>query len=61
MSHAIQVRQAGGPKALNWTPIEVGEPGPWQIRLRQAVAGLNYVDLSPHGDRSGRAPARGPR
>ena len=45
MPHAIQIRQTGGPEALNWTPIEVGEPGSGQVRLRQAAAGLNYIDV----------------
>ena len=38
MPHAIQIRQTGGPEVLNWTPIEVGEPGSGQVRLRQAAA-----------------------
>ena len=45
MPHAIQIRQTGGPEALTWTPIEVGEPGAGQVRLRQAAAGLNYIDV----------------
>jgi NADPH:quinone reductase len=45
MSHAIQIRQTGGPEVLNWTPVEAGEPGPGQVRLRQAAAGLNYIDV----------------
>ena len=45
MPHAIQIRQAGGPEVLNWTPIEVGEPGSGQVRLRQAAVGLNYIDV----------------
>jgi hypothetical protein len=45
MLHAIQIRQAGDPGVLNWTPIEVGEPGSGQVRLRQAAAGLNYIDV----------------
>ena len=45
MPHAIQIRQTGGPEVLNWTPIEVGEPAPGQVRLRQAAAGLNYIDV----------------
>jgi NADPH:quinone reductase-like Zn-dependent oxidoreductase len=44
MPHAIQIRQAGGPEVLNWTAIKVGEPGPGQVRLRQA-AGLNCIDV----------------
>src|SRR5262245_26961540 len=45
MPHAIQIRPTGGPEVLNWTPIEVGEPGSGQVRLRQAAAGLNYIDV----------------
>lgn len=45
MPHAIRVHQAGGPKVLQWEKIEVGEPGPGQIRLRQEAAGLNFIDI----------------
>ena len=45
MSHAIQIRQTGGPEVLNWTAVDVGEPGSGQVRLRQAAAGLNYIDV----------------
>jgi hypothetical protein len=49
MPHAMQVRQPGGPKVLNWTEVAVGEPGSGQVRLRQAAAGLNYTapDTTP--------------
>ncbi len=43
MPHAIQIRQTSGPEALNWTAVDVGEPGSGQPRLRQAAAGLNYM------------------
>ena len=45
MSHAIRIRQTGGPEVLNWTAVDVGEPGPGQVRLRQVAAGLNYIDV----------------
>jgi len=45
MTHAMQIRQTGGPEVLNWTAIDVGEPGSGQVRLRQAAAGLNYIDV----------------
>src|SRR5437868_13964244 len=38
MLHAIQIRQTGGPEVLNWTAVDVGEPGSGQVRLRQADA-----------------------
>src|SRR5438067_2078646 len=39
MSHAIQIRQTGGPEVLNWTAVDVSEPGTGQVRLCQAAAG----------------------
>jgi NADPH:quinone reductase-like Zn-dependent oxidoreductase len=44
MPHAIQIRQTGGPEVLNWTVVDVGEPGSGRVRLRQTAAGLNYID-----------------
>lgn len=45
MVHAIQVHQHGGPEVLRWEAVTVGEPGPGQVRLRQTVVGLNYIDV----------------
>jgi NADPH2:quinone reductase len=45
MPHAIQIRQTGGPEVLHWTTVDIGEPGSGQVRLRQAAAGLNYIDV----------------
>jgi NADPH:quinone reductase len=45
MPHAMQIRQTGGPEVLNWSAVDVGEPGSGQVRLRQAAAGLNYIDV----------------
>jgi NADPH:quinone reductase len=45
MPHAVQLRQTGGPEVLNWTAVDVREPGSGQVRLRQAAAGLNYIDV----------------
>ena len=45
MPHAIQIRQTGGPEVLNWTAVDIGEPGSGQVRLRQAAAGINYIDV----------------
>ena len=45
MPHAIRVHQAGGPEVLQWEEVEVGDPGPGQVRLRQEAAGLNFIDV----------------
>ena len=54
MPHAIQTRQTGGPEVLNLIPIEVGEPGPGQVRLRQAAGArnLHHTDQQPSIQRS---------
>jgi len=45
MSHAIRVHQTGGPEVMKWEVIEVGAPGPGQIRLKQTAVGLNFIDV----------------
>jgi NADPH2:quinone reductase len=45
MSHAIRIHRPGGPEVLKWEEVEVGEPGPGQVRLRQEAAGLNFIDV----------------
>jgi NADPH2:quinone reductase len=45
MSHAIRVHKVGGPDVLQWEEIEVGDPGPGQVKLRQEAVGLNFIDV----------------
>ena len=45
MTRAIQVHQTGGPEVLQWEEVEVGQPGPGQVRLKQDAVGLNYIDV----------------
>ena len=45
MPHAIRVHQTGGPEVLKWEEVDLGEPGPGQVRLRQEAAGLNFIDV----------------
>ena len=35
----------GGPEVLQWEEVEVGDPGPGEVRLRQEAAGLNFIDV----------------
>ncbi len=44
MVHAIRFHKTGGPEVLVWENVEIGKPGPGQVRLRQTAVGLNYVD-----------------
>lgn len=45
MPFAIQVHRPGGPEELIWEEVEVGDPGPGQVRLRQTAIGLNFIDV----------------
>jgi NADPH2:quinone reductase len=45
MPHAIRIHSPGGPEVLKWEEVEVGDPGPGQVRLRQSAAGLNFIDV----------------
>ena len=45
MPNAIRVHAHGGPEQLVWEALEVGEPGPGQVRLAQAAAVLNFIDV----------------
>ena len=45
MVHAVRMRKPGGPEVLHFEEVEVGEPGPGQIRLRQTAIGLNFIDV----------------
>jgi NADPH2:quinone reductase len=45
MSHAIRIHKTGGPEVLQWEEVEVGDPGPGQVRIHQEAAGLNFIDV----------------
>ncbi|SDE37089.1 quinone oxidoreductase family protein [Rhodospira trueperi] len=42
--HAIRFHQTGGPEVLSWDSVEVGDPGPGEVRVRHTAVGLNYID-----------------
>ena len=44
MPHAIRIHETGGPDVLRWEEVEVGSPGPGEVRLRQTAIGLNFID-----------------
>lgn len=44
MPKAILCHETGGPEVLTLQDITVGSPGEGQIKLRQTVAGVNFID-----------------
>lgn len=45
MTTAIRMHKTGGPEVLQLETVEVGNPGPGQVRIRQTAIGLNYIDI----------------
>ncbi len=44
MTHAIRIHEHGGPEVMKWEAVEVGDPGPGELRIRHTAIGLNYID-----------------
>jgi NADPH2:quinone reductase len=45
MAKTIRVSKIGGPEVMEFVDVEVGEPGPGEVRLRQVAVGLNFIDV----------------
>jgi NADPH2:quinone reductase len=45
MTKAIRIHETGGPEVLRWEDVEVGNPGPGQVRIRHTAVGLNFIDV----------------
>jgi NADPH:quinone reductase len=44
MSKAVRIDRHGGPEELKIVEVEVGDPGPGEIRIRHKAVGLNFID-----------------
>ncbi|HEX3172545.1 MAG TPA: quinone oxidoreductase [Burkholderiales bacterium] len=44
MPHAIRMHETGGPEVMRWEEVEVGQPGPGEVRVRNTALGLNFID-----------------
>ena len=44
MAKGIRFYEAGGPEVMQWESIEVGAPGPGEVRVRHLAVGLNFAD-----------------
>lgn len=47
--HAVVARQAGGPEVLSYTELPDPTPGPGQLLVRVAAAGVNFIDTYRRG------------
>jgi len=44
MTKAVRYHKQGGPEVLQVDEVQVGEPGPGQVRIRHTAIGVNFVD-----------------
>lgn len=44
MAKAVRFHQAGGPEVLVVEDVEVGAPGPGEVRIQHAAVGCNFAD-----------------
>jgi NADPH:quinone reductase len=44
VAKAIRFHRTGGPEVLQWETVEVGDPGPGEVRIRHLAVGLNFAD-----------------
>jgi NADPH:quinone reductase len=44
MAHAVKFYETGGPEVLRWEAVDVGDPGPGEVRVRHEAVGLNFAD-----------------
>lgn len=57
MAKVVKFYETGAPEVLRFEDVEVGEPGPGEVRLRHVAVGLNFADTY---FRSGIYPVRCP-
>jgi putative PIG3 family NAD(P)H quinone oxidoreductase len=43
--HAVVISEPGGPEVLQWTEVEDPRPGPGEVLLEVAAAGVNRADM----------------
>lgn len=44
MAQAVRFYETGGPEVLRYEDVDVGDPGPGEVRVRHLAVGLNFAD-----------------
>ncbi|MCG5074098.1 quinone oxidoreductase family protein [Paraburkholderia tagetis] len=44
MAKVVKFYETGGPEVLRFEDVEIGEPGPGEVRVRHVAVGLNFAD-----------------
>ncbi|MFN3619217.1 quinone oxidoreductase family protein [Sphingorhabdus sp.] len=44
MERIAQIQRTGGPDVIQWSDVQLAEPGPGEVRMRNRAVGLNFID-----------------
>lgn len=44
MERVAVIERTGGPEVIGWSDVELAQPGPGEVRMRNTAVGLNYID-----------------
>ena len=44
MERFAQIQRTGGPEVIEWAEVQLTEPAPGEVRMRNLAVGLNFID-----------------
>lgn len=44
MERAARIERTGGPDVIGWIDVDLPDPGPGEVRMRNTAIGLNFID-----------------
>ena len=45
MARTARITRTGGPEVIEWVDIDLPDPAPGEVRMRNTAVGLNYIDV----------------
>jgi NADPH2:quinone reductase len=45
MDRAARITKIGGPEVIEWFDVDLPDPAPGEVRMRNTAVGLNYIDV----------------
>jgi NADPH2:quinone reductase len=45
MARAARIDRIGGPEVIEWVDVDLPDPGPGEVRMRNVAVGLNFIDV----------------
>ena len=45
MDRSARITKIGGPEVIEWVDVDLPDPAPGEVRMRNTAVGLNYIDV----------------